>query len=51
MGSVSSQELLHRLAPLATRDSRHIAHQQKFSFVSAFVARRTETIRAAGEAR
>jgi len=42
--TASSQELLHRLAPLATRDSRNIAHRQKFSFVSAFVARRTETI-------
>jgi AraC-like DNA-binding protein len=41
---VSTQELLHRLAPLAIHDSRNIAHQQKFSFVSAFVARRTETI-------
>jgi len=41
---VSTDELLHRLAPLARHDSRHIAHQQKFSFVSAFVARRTETI-------
>jgi AraC-like DNA-binding protein len=42
--SVSTTELLHRLAPLALHDSRQIAHQQKFSFVSAFVARRTETI-------
>jgi AraC-like DNA-binding protein len=41
---VSTQELLHRLAPLAVHDSRNIAHQHKFSFVSAFVARRTETI-------
>ncbi len=41
---MSTQELLHRLAPLATHDSRNIAHRQKFSFVSAFVARRTETI-------
>jgi AraC-like DNA-binding protein len=41
---VSTQELLRRLAPLAVHDSRGIAHQQKFSFVSAFVARRTETI-------
>jgi AraC-like DNA-binding protein len=41
---MSTQELLHRLAPLASHDSRNIAHQQKFSFVSAFVARRTETI-------
>jgi AraC-like DNA-binding protein len=41
---VSTEELLHRLTPLARHDSRHIAHQQKFSFVSAFVARRTETI-------
>jgi AraC-like DNA-binding protein len=41
---MSTQELLQRLAPLATRDSRNIAHQQKFSFVSAFVTRRTETI-------
>jgi len=41
---VSTQELLHRLAPLAIHDSRSIAHHQKFSFVSAFVARRTETI-------
>jgi len=41
---VSTQEFLHRLAPLAVHDSRSIAHQQKFSFVSAFVARRTETI-------
>jgi AraC-like DNA-binding protein len=39
-----TEELLHRLAPLASHDSRHIAHHQKFSFVSAFVARRTETI-------
>jgi AraC-like DNA-binding protein len=42
--SVSTQELLRRLAPIAVHDSRSIAHQQKFSFVSAFVARRTETI-------
>jgi len=42
--STNNQELLHRLAPLAVHDSRSIAHQQKFSFVSAFVARRTETI-------
>jgi len=41
---VSIQKLVHRLAPLAVHDSRSIAHQQKFSFVSAFVARRTETI-------
>ncbi len=41
---MSTQELLHRLAPLAIHDSRSIAHHQKFSFVSAFVARRTETI-------
>jgi AraC-like DNA-binding protein len=41
---VSTGELLHRLAPLAVHDSRGMAHQQKFSFVSAFVARRTETI-------
>jgi AraC-like DNA-binding protein len=41
---VGTQELLHRLAPLAVHDSRGIAHQQKFSFVSAFVTRRTETI-------
>ncbi len=41
---MSTQELLHRLAPLAVHDSRNIAHQQKFSFVSAFVARSTETI-------
>ncbi len=41
---MSTQELLHRLAPLAVHDSRNIAHQHKFSFVSAFVARRTETI-------
>jgi AraC-like DNA-binding protein len=41
---MSNEELLHRLAPLARHDSRHIAHQQKFSFVSAFVARSTETI-------
>jgi AraC-like DNA-binding protein len=41
---MSTEELLYRLAPLARHDSRHIAHQQKFSFVSAFVARRTETI-------
>jgi len=41
---VSTEELLHRLAPLAVHDSRSIAHQHKFSFVSAFVARRTETI-------
>ncbi len=41
---MSHQELLQRLAPLATHDSRSIAHRQKFSFVSAFVARRTETI-------
>ncbi len=41
---MSTEELLHRLAPLARHDSRQIAHQQKFSFVSAFVARRTETI-------
>jgi len=44
MYRVSTQELLHRLAPLAVHDSRNIAHRQKFSFVSAFVARRTETI-------
>ncbi len=41
---MSIQKLVHRLAPLAVHDSRSIAHQQKFSFVSAFVARRTETI-------
>jgi AraC-like DNA-binding protein len=41
---MSTEELLYRLAPLARHDSRHIALQQKFSFVSAFVARRTETI-------
>jgi len=41
---VRNEELLYRLAPLARHDSRHIAHQQKFSFVSAFVARSTETI-------
>jgi AraC-like DNA-binding protein len=39
-----NQELLHRLAPLAARDSRSIAHKQKFSFISAFVSRTTETI-------
>jgi len=42
--STNNQELLHRLAPLAIHDSRSMAHRQKFSFVSAFVARRTETI-------
>jgi len=41
---VANEELLQRLAPLARHDSRDIAHRQKFSFVSAFVARRTETI-------
>ncbi len=41
---MSTEELLRRLAPLARHDSRRIAHEQKFSFVSAFVARRTETI-------
>ena len=35
---------VYRLAPLAVHDSRSMAHQQKFSFVSALVARRTETI-------
>jgi AraC-like DNA-binding protein len=32
------------LAPFAIHDSRSIAPRQKFSFVSAFVARRTETV-------
>jgi len=41
---MSTEELLHRLAPLGQHDSGHIAHQQKFSFVSVFVARGTETI-------
>jgi len=41
---MSTEELLQRLGPLARYDSRSIAHHQKFSFVSAFVARRTETI-------
>ncbi len=41
---MSTEEFLHRLAPLARHDSRHIAHQQRFSFVSAFVTRSTETI-------
>jgi AraC-like DNA-binding protein len=40
---MGNDELLRRLAPLARHDSRHIAHRQKFSFVSAFVARRTES--------
>jgi AraC-like DNA-binding protein len=41
---VTTQQFLQRLAPLARHDSRHIAHQQRFSFVSAFVTRSTETI-------
>jgi AraC-like DNA-binding protein len=41
---IRTQEFLQRLAPLASHDSRNIAHRQKFPFVSAFVARRTETI-------
>jgi AraC-like DNA-binding protein len=41
---MGTEELLRRLAPLARHDSRTIAHRQKFSYVSAFVARQTETI-------
>jgi AraC-like DNA-binding protein len=41
---IGTEELLRRLAPLARQDSRTIAHRQEFSYVSAFVARQTETI-------
>jgi hypothetical protein len=36
-------DLIRRLAPLAKHDTRNIAQGDRFSFVSAFVARRTET--------
>ncbi len=38
------QEMLRRLAPLASQDTRNIARGDRFSFLSAFVARETETI-------
>jgi AraC-like DNA-binding protein len=41
---MTTEELLSQLAPFARQDSRTLAHRQKFSFVSAFVARQTETI-------
>jgi AraC-like DNA-binding protein len=41
---MGTEELLRHLAPLARHDSRTIAHRQMFSYVSAFVARQTETI-------
>jgi AraC-like DNA-binding protein len=40
------QDMRARLAPLAVQDTRKIAYNDKFSFLSAFVARETETIRA-----
>jgi AraC-like DNA-binding protein len=43
---MNTQELRHRLAPLAVQDTRKIAVDAKFSFLSAFVARETETIQA-----
>lgn len=37
-------DLIRRLGPLAKNDTRNIAQGDRFSFVSAFVARQTETI-------
>jgi AraC-like DNA-binding protein len=41
---MNRQEMLRRLAPLAVQDTRNIARGDRFSFLSAFVARETETI-------
>jgi AraC-like DNA-binding protein len=41
---MNTQEMIRRLAPLALQDTRNIAVGDKFSFLSAFVARETETI-------
>lgn len=41
---MNTQEMLRRLAPLAFKDTRNIARGDTFSFLSAFVARETETI-------
>jgi len=41
---MNTQEMLQRLAPLAVQDTRNIARGDRFSFLSAFVARETETI-------
>ncbi|HVY33770.1 MAG TPA: AraC family transcriptional regulator [Caulobacteraceae bacterium] len=43
---MNTQEMRLRLAPLAVHDTRKIAYDAKFSFLSAFVARETETIQA-----
>ena len=37
-------DLIRRLGPLAKHDTRNIAQGDRFSFVSAFVARQTESI-------
>jgi AraC-like DNA-binding protein len=41
---MNTQEMIRRLAPLAVQDTRHIALGDTFSFLSAFVARESETI-------
>lgn len=43
---MSAQDLVPRLAELARQDTRFIAQESKFSFLSAFVARQTETFQA-----
>jgi AraC-like DNA-binding protein len=41
-----TEDMLRRLAPLARKDTRTIGHSEKFSFLSAFVTRQTETFQA-----
>jgi AraC-like DNA-binding protein len=41
---MNTEDMLRRLAPLAVQDTRNIAVGDTFSFLSAFVARETETI-------
>jgi AraC-like DNA-binding protein/quercetin dioxygenase-like cupin family protein len=41
---VRIDELLQRLAPLASRDTRKVEYGDRFSFISAFVTRKTEVI-------
>jgi len=43
---MKKEDLLRRLAQLAGRDARPVAHGDRFCFLSAFVTRKTETIQA-----